>query len=103
MERLRRDLRFANERAEDATRNKSQEVSGMLSKYNRQLTEVEDSLRVRIQYFSDFGGSESDNTFHRRLSKSKSMTCSNNSTRKAGSSRVSEKRRIKRLRLRKRV
>ncbi|KAG8987713.1 sla2 Src-like adaptor 2, partial [Tulasnella sp. 427] len=47
VERLRRDLRFANERAEDATRNKSQEVSGMLSKYNRQLTELEDSLRSK--------------------------------------------------------
>lgn len=37
---------FANERAEDASRNKSSEVSGMLQKYNRQLTELEDSLRV---------------------------------------------------------
>ena len=48
LERLRRDLRFANERAEDATRNKSSEVSGVLSKYNRQLTELEDSLRVSL-------------------------------------------------------
>ncbi|KAG8893117.1 sla2 Src-like adaptor 2, partial [Tulasnella sp. 417] len=47
VERLRRDLRFANERAEDATRNKSQETSGLLSKYNRQLTELEDSLRSK--------------------------------------------------------
>lgn len=46
MDRLRRDLSFANERAEDATRNKSSEVSGMMSKYNRQLNELEDSLRV---------------------------------------------------------
>ena len=47
MERARRDLRFAEERAQDATRSKSSEVSGMLGKYNRQLNELEDTLRVR--------------------------------------------------------
>ncbi|KAG8761978.1 sla2 Src-like adaptor 2 [Ceratobasidium sp. 423] len=46
MDRLRRDLSFANERAEDATRNKSSEVSTMMTKYNRQLNELEDSLRA---------------------------------------------------------
>ncbi|KAF8711755.1 I/LWEQ domain, partial [Rhizoctonia solani] len=47
MDRLRRDLSFANERAEDATRNKSSEVSTMMTKYNRQLNELEDSLRAK--------------------------------------------------------
>lgn len=47
LDRLRREINFANERAEDATRSKSSEVSGVLSKYNRQLSELEDSLRVR--------------------------------------------------------
>lgn len=47
LERIKRDLAFANERAEDASRNKSSEVTGMLSKYNRQLTELEDSLRAK--------------------------------------------------------
>ena len=37
IDRLRREINFANERAEDATRSKSSEVSGVLSKYNRQL------------------------------------------------------------------
>jgi chromosome segregation ATPase len=46
LDRVRRELDFANERAEDATRNRSSEVGGMLSKYNRQLTELEESLRV---------------------------------------------------------
>lgn len=45
LERTRRDLRFAEERAQDATRSKSSEVSGMLNKYNRQLNELEDTLR----------------------------------------------------------
>lgn len=48
MDRLRREINFANERAEDASRSKSSEVSNVLSKYNRQLTELEDSLRVRV-------------------------------------------------------
>jgi len=48
LDRLKRDLSFANERAEDSSRNKSSEVSGVMAKYNRQLTELEDSLRVRL-------------------------------------------------------
>ena len=52
MDRIRRELNFANERAEDASRSKSSEVSGVLNKYNRQLTELEDSLRVRLLFFS---------------------------------------------------
>lgn len=47
LDRLKRDLRFANERAEDATRNKSADTSAILSKYNRQLTELEDSLKAK--------------------------------------------------------
>ncbi|KAK8854744.1 hypothetical protein IAR55_003483 [Kwoniella newhampshirensis] len=47
LDRLKRDLSFANERAEDASRHKSTEVSSVMSKYNRQLTELEDSLRAK--------------------------------------------------------
>lgn len=46
IERLKRDLRFAEERADDAVRSKGSEVSGLLGKYNRQLDELESSLRV---------------------------------------------------------
>lgn len=49
LDRVKRELRFANERAEDASRSKSSEVSTVLSKYNRQLAELEDSLRVRFK------------------------------------------------------
>ncbi|GAA5986887.1 hypothetical protein JCM10908_000940 [Rhodotorula pacifica] len=45
VERLKRDLRFAEERFEDATRNKGQEVSTVMSKFNRQIDELEISLR----------------------------------------------------------
>lgn len=46
MDRLRRELNFANERADDLSRSKNSEVSSVLSKYNRQISELEDSLRV---------------------------------------------------------
>lgn len=55
LDRVKRELRFANERAEDASRAKSSEVSTVLSKYNRQLAELEDSLRVsrkHVVFFS---------------------------------------------------
>lgn len=45
LERAKRDLRFAEERAQDATRSKSSEVHDVLQKYTRQLNELEDSLR----------------------------------------------------------
>ena len=52
LDRLRRELNYANERAEDAAKSKSSEVSGVLSKYNRQITELEESLRVMpFKYF----------------------------------------------------
>jgi chromosome segregation ATPase len=46
IDRLRRELNFANERAEDASHSKNSEVSSVLNKYNRQIQELEDSLRV---------------------------------------------------------
>ena len=52
IDRLRRDLNFANERAEDSSRAKSSEVSSVMSKYNRQLSELEDLLHVK--YFLAF-------------------------------------------------
>ncbi|KAF9015608.1 ANTH domain-containing protein [Cyathus striatus] len=47
LDRLRRELSFANERAEDASRSKNSEVSTVMQKYNRQLSELEDSLRAK--------------------------------------------------------
>ncbi|KAI6136297.1 hypothetical protein F5141DRAFT_1059478 [Pisolithus sp. B1] len=47
LDRLRREVNFANERADDAMRSKSSEVSTVLTKYNRQINELEDSLRAK--------------------------------------------------------
>lgn len=53
LDRLRREISFANERAEDASRSKSSEVSNVLSKYNRQIRELEDSLRGKQVQIDD--------------------------------------------------
>ncbi|BGP07169.1 sla2 Src-like adaptor 2 [Rhodotorula toruloides] len=45
VERLKRDLRFAEERFEDASRSKGSEVSTVMAKFNRQIDELEMSLR----------------------------------------------------------
>ncbi|KIO08643.1 hypothetical protein M404DRAFT_133816 [Pisolithus tinctorius Marx 270] len=47
LDRLRREINFANERADDTMRSKSSEVSSVLTKYNRQINELEDSLRAK--------------------------------------------------------
>ena len=47
-DRLRREINFALERAEDASRSKGSEMSSVLQRYNRQISELEDSLRVRF-------------------------------------------------------
>jgi hypothetical protein len=53
LDRVRRELNFANERAEDVGRNKSSEVSNVMSKFNRQLSELEDSLRAKQLQIDD--------------------------------------------------
>ncbi|PFH54873.1 hypothetical protein AMATHDRAFT_72640 [Amanita thiersii Skay4041] len=53
LDRIRRELNFANERAEDASRSKSSEVSTIMSKYNRQLSELEDSLHAKQLQIED--------------------------------------------------
>lgn len=53
LDRMKRDLQFANERADDASRNKSADTSSLIAKYNRQLTELEDSLKSKQMQIDD--------------------------------------------------
>ncbi|KAI6012504.1 ANTH domain-containing protein [Pisolithus orientalis] len=53
LDRLRREINFANERADDTMRSKSSEVSSVLTKYNRQINELEDSLRAKQMQMDD--------------------------------------------------
>jgi len=47
VEKLKRELRLALDRADNAERTKGTELSSMLSKYNREMADLEESLRVR--------------------------------------------------------
>ncbi|GAA5854575.1 hypothetical protein JCM8547_004893 [Rhodosporidiobolus lusitaniae] len=53
VERLKRDLRFAEERFEDASRSKGSEVSTVMAKFNRQIEELESTLRNKQDRIDD--------------------------------------------------
>ncbi len=46
LEKLKRELRFALEKADNADRAKGSELSSMLAKYNREMADLEETLRV---------------------------------------------------------
>jgi DNA repair exonuclease SbcCD ATPase subunit len=46
LEKVKRELRFALDRAENAERQKGTEISSLLSKYNREMADLEEALRV---------------------------------------------------------
>ena len=47
VEKLKRELRFALDKADDTERAKGSELSSMLAKYNREMADLEEALRVR--------------------------------------------------------
>ena len=49
VEKLRRELRFALERAENAEKAKGSELSSMLAKYNREMADLEEALRNKTR------------------------------------------------------
>lgn len=51
VEKVKRELRFALERAENAERAKGTEISTLLSKYNREMADLEEALSVSIFFF----------------------------------------------------
>ncbi|RMZ78530.1 hypothetical protein DV737_g3841, partial [Chaetothyriales sp. CBS 132003] len=53
LDKLKRELRFALERAEAAERAKGSELSSMLSKYNREMADLEESLRAKTRQLDD--------------------------------------------------
>jgi hypothetical protein len=46
LEKLKRELRFAKEKADDLDRTKASEMSAMLAKYNREMADLEEALHV---------------------------------------------------------
>ncbi|KAF1809951.1 ANTH-domain-containing protein [Eremomyces bilateralis CBS 781.70] len=53
LEKLKRELRFALDKAENAERGKGTELSAMLSRHNREVADLEEALRSKSQQLSD--------------------------------------------------
>ncbi|KAE8148541.1 ANTH domain-containing protein [Aspergillus avenaceus] len=53
LEKVKRELRFAIERAENAERSKGTEISTLLSKYNREMADLEEALRNKNRALED--------------------------------------------------
>ncbi|MCJ1370136.1 sla2 Src-like adaptor 2 [Loxospora ochrophaea] len=53
MEKLKRELRFALDKADSAERAKGSELSSMLSKYNREMADLEEALRNKTRALDD--------------------------------------------------
>ncbi|KAG8209323.1 Cytoskeleton assembly control protein Sla2 [Trichophyton interdigitale] len=60
LEKLKRELRMAIERAENAERAKGSEISAMLSKYNREMADLEEALRSKTRALEEFQSSRGD-------------------------------------------
>ena len=53
VEKLKRELRFALEKADNAERAKGSELSSMLAKYNREMADLEEALRNKTRSLDD--------------------------------------------------
>ncbi|KAI1851893.1 hypothetical protein JX265_008301 [Neoarthrinium moseri] len=53
LEKLKRELRMANDRADNLERSKGNELSVMLSKYNREMSDLEEALRAKSRALDD--------------------------------------------------
>ncbi|RDW86141.1 putative cytoskeleton assembly control protein Sla2 [Aspergillus mulundensis] len=54
LEKVKRELRFALERAENAERQKGTEISSLLSKYNREMADLEEALRNKTRALEEY-------------------------------------------------
>ncbi|CAI7667759.1 unnamed protein product [Penicillium manginii] len=60
LEKLKLELRMAIDRAENAERSKGTEISSMLSKYNREMADLEEALRNKNRALEDIQGRHSE-------------------------------------------
>lgn len=60
LEKLKLELRLALDRAENAERSKGTEISSMLSKYNREMADLEEALRVKTRALDDHSSRNDD-------------------------------------------
>ncbi len=60
LEKLKRELRFALEKAESAERVKGSELSSMLAKYSREMADLEEALRNKTRTLADIRSKHSE-------------------------------------------
>ncbi|KAJ5613568.1 hypothetical protein N7528_007222, partial [Penicillium herquei] len=60
LEKIKRELRMSIERAENAERSKGTEISTMLSKYNREMADLEEALRNKTRALDDISTRKSE-------------------------------------------
>ncbi|KAF9888444.1 sla2 Src-like adaptor 2 [Aspergillus nanangensis] len=60
LEKVKRELRFALERAENAERSKGTEISTLLSKYNREMADLEEALRNKTRALDEVASRNND-------------------------------------------
>lgn len=60
LEKIKRELRMALERAENAERSKGTEISTMLSKYNREMADLEEALRNKNRALDELSNTKSE-------------------------------------------
>ncbi|KAJ5726405.1 uncharacterized protein N7483_007762 [Penicillium malachiteum] len=60
LEKIKRELRMSIERAENAERSKGSEISTMLSKYNREMADLEEALRNKTRALDDISTRKSE-------------------------------------------
>ncbi|KAJ6132843.1 hypothetical protein N7471_008058 [Penicillium samsonianum] len=60
LEKVKRELRMALERAENAERSKGTEISSLLSKYNREMADLEESLRIKTRALDEHSSRNND-------------------------------------------
>ncbi|PYI14590.1 cytoskeleton assembly control protein Sla2 [Aspergillus japonicus CBS 114.51] len=60
LEKLKRELRMALDRAENAERSKGTEISTLLSKYNREMADLEESLRKKTRALEEYSSRNSE-------------------------------------------
>ena len=62
LEKLKRELRFAIERAENAEKAKGAELSAMLAKYNREMADLEDAMRSKTRQLDEIRLSQGEHS-----------------------------------------
>ncbi|KAJ9203013.1 hypothetical protein DTO207G8_1916 [Paecilomyces variotii] len=67
VEKLKRELRFAIERAENAERAKGSELSSMLAKYNREMADLEEALRNKTRALEELSARHGEQDTDREI------------------------------------